>query len=82
MFPGHLLFRVLAIEPELKLAACDYDWLEKYLDTHPHSLAHHKEDKRLLLTASTSELQRFMLAHLGKGELFQEPGEMVRKSAP
>ena len=52
MFPGHLLFRVVQVEPELKLAVFDYDWLQNYLDKHPNSLAHHREDKSIVLTAS------------------------------
>jgi len=81
MFPGHLLFKVAAIQPELKLAVTDYEWLEKFLEKNPNALAHHLEDKRILLTASTSELQQFILAHVGEGELFKDPGVMERKPA-
>lgn len=35
MFPGHLLVNVRQIEPELSLAFCDFDWLEKYLAQNP-----------------------------------------------
>lgn len=81
MFPGHLLFKVVTIEPELKLATSDYDWLEKFLEKNPNALAHHLEDKRILLTASTSDLQQFILAHQGENELFKEPGVLERKAA-
>ena len=80
MYPGHLLVRVTQIEPELKIAFSDFDWLEKYLEAHPKALAHLKNDDRLLLTASTSELQKFVLKHLGDGELFQKPAGMTRRS--
>lgn len=79
MFPGHLLLRVPQLEPELHIAYCDYEWLEKHLKSKPKALTHHREDDRLVLTASTRELQRFVLKHLGEGELFQKPNEMVRK---
>jgi|ERR1051325_827037 hypothetical protein len=79
MIPGHLLFRVPQIEPELKLAGTDYDWLEKYLKEHPKALAHHLENDRITLTAETADLQSFILKHLGEGEFFGKPGEMVRK---
>jgi hypothetical protein len=82
MFPGHLLFKITEIQPELKLAVCDFDWLEKFLDKHPKALAHHTEDKQILLTASTSALQHFVLAHLATGELFKEPTVMERKLSP
>ena len=78
MFPGHLLLRVPQLGPELKLAMSDFDWLEKYLRANPKALAHHVEDKRFLLTADTRALQRFVLKHLGEGELFGKLGVMVR----
>lgn len=80
MFPGHLLVRVSQLEPELKLAFFDFDWLQKYLEKNPKTLAHRQEGDRLLLTASTRDLQRFVLKHLGEGELFEKPGAMVRQT--
>jgi hypothetical protein len=80
MFPGHLLFRVSQFEPELKLAAFDFDWLEKYLKKNPKALAHHMEDDSIVLTAGTRDLQKFVLKHLVEGELFNTPGVMVRKT--
>jgi hypothetical protein len=80
-FPGHLLVRVWQVEPELKLAFFDFDWLQKHLKKNPKALAHHKEDDRILLTAETRALQKFALKHLAEGELFDKPGEMVRKTS-
>jgi len=82
MFPGHLLVRVAQIEPELKLAMFNFDWLCQQLTNHPSLLAHHREGDRLVLTASTRDLQRFVLKHLAEGELFEKPGEMVRQAKP
>jgi len=79
LIPGHLLFRVPQIEPELKLAAFDFDWLDKHLKEHPKALAHHRENDRVVLTAETADLQSFVLKHLGEDELFGKAGEMVRK---
>jgi hypothetical protein len=81
MFPGHLLARVPQIEPELKLAFCNFDWLTKYLEKNPKALAHHTDKERgIVLTADTQELQKFVLKHLGTNELFNEPGELVRQT--
>jgi hypothetical protein len=86
MFPGHLLVRVSQLEPELKLAFFDFDWLQKQLDANPKALAHHVEGRtggeggRIILTAPTRDLQKFVLKHLGEGELFDKPGEMSRLS--
>ena len=80
MIPGHLLVRVSQFEPELKLTFTDPNWLEKYLTNNPTALAYHRDEKRAFLTASTADLQRFVLQHLGEGELFDKPGAMVRKT--
>jgi hypothetical protein len=80
MFPGHLLVRVAQIEPELKLAFFDFDWLQKQLEKNPDLLAHHREGDRLILTAGTRDLQKFVLKHLGEGQLFQKPDAMVRQT--
>ena len=79
IFPGHLLLRVSQVEPELRLAFFNFGWLAKHLEANPNALAHHKEDKRIILTASTDDLQRFVLRRLGEGKLFGTPEEMLRK---
>lgn len=78
MFPGHLLLHVSQIEPSLKVAMFNLDWLEKYLEQNPKALAYHQEASGVVLTADTAALQNFVLSHLGTNELFQEGGEMVR----
>ena len=79
VFPGHLVFRVNQLGPQLSLAAMNYDWLEKHLKAYPKALAHRRHDNGILLTADTRSLQRFILAHLHEGELFGDPGEMDHK---
>jgi hypothetical protein len=81
LIQGHMLVRVPRLEPSLQLAFIDSDWLEKYLEENPESLAHHKEGDRPVLIAPTTELQDFVLRHLGEGELFQKPGEMVKRAS-
>ena len=80
LIPGHLLLRVSQIDPGLKLAMVDFDWLDKHLKEHPKALAHHRDDDRIFLTAETADLQSFVLKHLGEDELFAKGGEMIRKN--
>jgi hypothetical protein len=84
MFPGHLLAHVSQLEPNLSIAFFDFDWLQKQLTNNPSLLDHRREGDSFVLTASTRDLQRFVLKHLGSGELFSKPGELVRRtnSAP
>jgi hypothetical protein len=79
VIPGHLLLRVPQIEPELKLATFDFDWLKKYLEGNPATLAHHEESDVMVLTAGTADLQRFLLEHLGEGRLFTKADALARK---
>jgi hypothetical protein len=80
MFPGHLLVHLPQLEPELKIELFNFDWLAKYLEKNPTALAHRKERDSFLLTAKTRDLQRFVMSHLGNGELFEKKGELVRKT--
>jgi hypothetical protein len=80
MIPGHLLAHLSQVEPELKIAFTDFDWLQKQLTNNPSILPHRREGDSFVLTASTRELQKFVLKHLGEGELFGKPGEMVRRT--
>jgi hypothetical protein len=80
MFPGHLLAHVSQIEPTLQLTFFNFDWLQKHLEENPAALAHHAEEKHLLLTATTKELQDFVLKHLSNDELFKTPAEFTRKT--
>ena len=72
MIPGHLLIRVREIEPALKANFFDWDWLQKYLEKNPKSLAHRSigDKDGFVLTATSRELQSFVLKHLKDGELF------------
>ena len=80
MFPGHLVLRAAQIEPVLKLQGFDFDWLKAYLEENPKALAHHKESGAILLTAGTADLQSFILAHLGEGQLFTKGSELTHKT--
>lgn len=80
VFPGHLLFQIVQLKPTLKIAFTDFDWLNKFLEKNPKALAHHREEKRVILTASTQDLQKFIQNHLNPGELFKEPIELFRTS--
>ena len=82
MFPGHLLIRIGQTEPDLKIAFCDPDWVEKYLETNSAAVGHHTESERIVFTDNTANLQQFVLKHLGTNELFKEYGTLVRKPKP
>jgi hypothetical protein len=76
--PGHLLVRVKLEDAKLSLAFCNPDWTQKFLEKNPDAVAHRVADGGVFLTADTAALQKFVLAHLGKGELFGDFGDYQR----
>ena len=78
MIPGHLLLRVKFTEKNLSLAFCDPDWVKTFLEKNPTAIAHRKVDGSIILTAETAVLQKFVLKHLGEGELFGKAGDYKR----
>jgi len=80
LIPGHLLVRVHALQPSLKVAFMNPDWLEKFLEANPTALSHTKVQNRVILTATTEQLQTFAMQHLGENKLFGEAGELRPKT--
>jgi hypothetical protein len=80
VFPGHIVMHVAEIEPQLRMAPFDLDWVEDFLEQNPNVLDHAVYDDRILLTGPTRELQRFLKKHVDGGELFpaSEYSEMLR----
>jgi hypothetical protein len=69
--PSHLLVRVGQIGPSLKMANLSYDWLREWVSKNPKAVRHiviktgdNPEDRRVVLTADTAELQQFVIKHL------------------
>ena len=82
LVPAHLLLRVEQIVPALKLAVMNPDWMRTYLKQHSDAIAHRVvADGNIVLTASTDELQKFVLAHLDDKDFIGDGMEMKRKQA-
>ena len=77
--------KVPQIQPTLQMGFLNADWLDKLLKKSPRALRHQRqgEDKGFVLTASTKELQKFLLKHVNDKDAFGEPSEFKReKEAP
>lgn len=86
--PGHVLLRVDQLQPTLEVRVLDYDWLKKLLEKNPKAIRHAlipkagangNESEDLVLTASTAELQKFILKHLNTEEAWGDAGVMQRR---
>jgi hypothetical protein len=80
--PAHLILKVEQIEPALKIAVMNPEWMKEFLKKHPDAIAHRLVlDGSVVLTASTSELQKFVLEHVDDNDFFADPIELRRKTA-
>lgn len=72
LIPGHLILKV-KIGAKLELQTLDPDNLQKHLAASPNSLAHIFVQKdRLVITASTADLQKFVKKHANNSEFWSE----------
>jgi len=64
MIPAHLILQVHEIGPKLKIAVMSPDWVKEWLEKNSKSLEHRKlGDDRYIITATTKDLQKFVLEH-------------------
>ena len=84
--PVHTFMKVDQIEPILKMRFMDVDKFAKRLEKEPHLLRHEVmkdgSQQRIVLTASTKELQAFMLKHANDEGVFSKPSNMKRITPP
>ena len=67
----------------LSVKAMDDGWLKKQLEDHPDSIAHTRADgDTILLTATTDELQDFVLKHIDTDGAYGKPTELKRVESP
>lgn len=85
--PPHYLLKVSQVEPALKMAVLDYNWTRDLLRTNPGALRHtivdtkpgEPDSGRIVFTADTAELQRFILKYAADTNAFPENVVMARK---
>jgi len=76
LIPVHTFIKIEAIEPQLKMRLTDDDEkIKELLKEDPNAIKHTSIEDRLLLTATTKELQGFVIKYADDVRLF--PGEIV-----
>jgi hypothetical protein len=78
LVPAHTFLKIEQIEPTLKMRIMEPDNVEEMLENDPNLIKHEIVHDRLVLTASTKELQEFLKAHANDEGLFGEPSKMKR----
>ena len=79
----HSFLRVLQIEPTLLMTPMDLKWMRQFLAKNPQAIRHEiigdGDDAQIVLTASTIELQRFVLTHLKTEGAFGDRIDLKRR---
>jgi hypothetical protein len=80
LVPVHTFARVTQIEPTLQMAFLNPKWMEELAAKDARVIEHKKIDEdRILLTATTKDLQKFVLAHANDKDAFgEEPSNLIR----
>lgn len=78
ILPAHTFMKVDRIEPNLPLRGMDYEKVSKMLEEDPNLLKHEVVDDRIVLTASTKQLQEFIIQYANVEGVFGDPMEFTR----
>jgi hypothetical protein len=81
LIPGHSFIIIDSIEPQLRMRLTDDDDMQKLLKEDPNAVKHEIVDDRLILTASTKELQAFVLKYADDSRVFTNEINLGRKKA-
>ena len=85
--PVHQVSKVMKIGPRIETANLNYDWLKKLLEKNPKAIRHmvlrdpgEEKNGRIVLTADTQELQRFILKYSDNTNAWKEPSQLKRRN--
>jgi len=81
LLPVHTFMKVQQIEPTLQMAILNPDWIKTFLQEHPDAVRHEKLDQDyIVLTASTKELQSFLIKYGDTKDAFGDLSDLTRKA--
>ena len=79
MIPVHTFIKINSIEPQLKIVLTDDDKMKEFLKADPNAVKHTVLEDKPVLTASTNELQAFVLKYADDTRVFAETIVLDRK---
>ena len=78
LLPVHIFARVEFVEDGVEISFFDRDWLEELLEENRIRIAHEKTPEYFVLTASTDELQKFVIKYSDVDDAFIEASLLER----
>jgi hypothetical protein len=79
LIPGHTFIKINSIEPQLKMLRTDDEKMREFLEAAPDSVKHTVLEDKPVLTASTNELQAFVLRYADDSRVFSNEIVLTRK---
>jgi len=79
LIPAHAFIKIDSVGPKLKMRLMLETQLKKILEENPEAIAHVVVEDRPVLTASTKELQAFILKYADTDKLFTDEIVLERK---
>ena len=79
LVPVHTFIKIDSLEPKLKMRLTLEDEMKKLLEEDPNAVQHTFAEDKLVLTASTKELQAFVLKYANDKRLFADETVLARK---
>ncbi|MBA4311983.1 MAG: hypothetical protein C0417_05075 [Chlorobiaceae bacterium] len=73
LFPLHTISKIWLTGDTLRLSMLDNDWLQRMVDNNAFKISHARINDQIVLTASTEELQQFVLKHAENARAFPNP---------
>jgi len=77
--PVHTFIKIDSIEPQLKMRLTDDEKMGQLLEEYPNVVKYELVDNKLILTASTKELQAFVLKYADDSRVFTNEIVLGRK---
>ena len=79
LLPVHTFMKVDQIDPNLQLRVMNPEEVSKMLEEDPNLLKHEGVDDGIVLTASTKQLQEFVIEYANEEGVFGDPEEFTRR---
>ncbi|MFQ5732573.1 MAG: hypothetical protein ACE5KM_11555 [Planctomycetaceae bacterium] len=78
VLPAHTLAKIERSEGSLRISMMNPEWARKRLESHPDEVNHTKIKDRVVLTASTNDLQAFVDKHKDTPDAFLKPVDLKK----
>lgn len=78
LVPVHTIMQIWIEERKIRMAMLNHDWFKDQVDKKKVKLAHEHRENEIILTASTEDLQKFVLKYANDPKAFPEPAELRR----